>query len=88
MRSDDVEGAINASNDVLASAAEGGGLGHKYEAACLFNLAVAYRKAGEDSRAIIQFNRVIEEHPVTVYGQAAQQALSDMRKSRSSQEKP
>jgi tetratricopeptide (TPR) repeat protein len=87
LRSGDVEGAINTFNEVLGSAAEGGGLGHKYEAACLFNLAVAYRKAGEDSKAILQFNKVIEEHPATVYGQAAEQALSNIRKSRSSQEK-
>lgn len=88
LRSGDVEGAINTFNEVLASAEEGGGLGHKYEAACLFNLAVAYRKAGEDSKAILQFNKVVEEHPATVYGQAAEQALSNMRKSRASQEKP
>jgi tetratricopeptide (TPR) repeat protein len=87
LRSGDTEGAIAELKDVLASAAERGGLGQKYEAACLFNLAVAYRKAGDDSKAILQFNKVIDEHPASVYGQAAEQALNSMRKSRSTEDK-
>ena len=87
LRSGDTEGAIAMFKEVLASAEERGGFGHKYEAACLFNLAVAYRKAGDDAKAILQFNKVIDEHPASVYGQAAEQALSNMRKSRASEDK-
>jgi tetratricopeptide (TPR) repeat protein len=86
LKSGDVEGAIATFKEVLASVSERGGLGHKYEAACNFNLAVAYRRAGDDVKAVLQFNKVIDLHPTSVYGQAAEQALKKMRDRGSSKE--
>ena len=79
LQSGDVEGAIRTLNDVLVVAGEHGGLGAKFEAACRYNLAVAYSKAGDDVKAVQQFNQVIERFPVTVYGQAAERALKKRR---------
>jgi tetratricopeptide (TPR) repeat protein len=78
-QSGDIEGAIRTLNDVLVVAEEHGGLGSKLEAACRYNLAVAYGKAGDDVKAVQQFNQVIERFPVTVYGQAAERALKKRR---------
>jgi tetratricopeptide (TPR) repeat protein len=78
-QSGDIEGAIATFKDVLVVADERGGLGAKYEAACRYNLAVAYSKAGDDVKAAQQFNQVIEKFPVTVYGQAAERALKKRR---------
>lgn len=71
----DVEGAIATLKGVLTSAGEQGGLGNKYEAACRYNLAVAYRKAGDDVKAVLEFNQVIELFPASIYGHAAERAL-------------
>jgi len=79
LQSGDIEGAIRTLNDVLVVAGEHGGLGAKFEAACRYNLAVAYSKAGDDVKAVQQFNQVIERFPVTVYGQAAERALKKRR---------
>jgi tetratricopeptide (TPR) repeat protein len=75
----DVEGAIATLEDVLASAREQGGLGHKFEAACCYNLALAYRKAGEDVKAVLHLNRVIDSFPASVYSQAAERLLKQRR---------
>jgi hypothetical protein len=61
--------------DVLTSVQEQGGLGHKYEAACCYNLALAYRRAGDDVKAVLQLNRVIDSFPASVYSQAAERLL-------------
>jgi tetratricopeptide (TPR) repeat protein len=79
LQSGDLEGAIRTLNDVLVVAGEHGGLGSKLEAACRYNLAVAHSKAGDDVKAVQQFNQVIERFPVTVYGQAAERALKKRR---------
>ncbi len=79
LQSGDVQGAIAALKDVLALAEKQGGMGHKYEAACRYNLAVAHRKSGDDTQAVVQFNQVIDMFPDTVYGQAAQKALKKRR---------
>jgi tetratricopeptide (TPR) repeat protein len=76
----DVERAITAFADVLEAASDRGGLGHKYEAACHYNLAVAYRRAGDNAKAVLQFNKVIDLFPASVYSQAAENALKKMRK--------
>lgn len=79
LQNGDLEGAIATFNDVLVLAGEQGGLGRKYEAACRYNLAVAYHKAGEDVNAVLQFNQVTELFPASVYGQAAEKALKRRR---------
>ena len=86
LKSGDVEGAITTFNEVLDLANEHGGLGQKYEAACRFNLAVAYRKAGDDVKAVLQFNKVIDESPASPYGRAAEQTLKKMRQHSSSED--
>jgi len=75
----DVEGAIAAFQEVLTSAEARGGLGEKYEAACRYNLAVAYRKAGDDVKAVLQYNQVIDRFPASIYSQAAEKALKKRR---------
>jgi len=75
----DVEGAIAAFQDVLTTAEARGGLGEKYEAACRYNLAVAYRKAGDDVKAVLQYNQVIDRFPASIYSQAAEKALQKRR---------
>jgi tetratricopeptide (TPR) repeat protein len=79
LQTGDVEGAIATLQGVLTSAHEQGGLGHKYEAACCYNLALAYRKAGEDVKAVLQLNQVIELFPASVYSQAAERLLKQRR---------
>jgi tetratricopeptide (TPR) repeat protein len=86
LKSGDVEGAITVFNEVLASANKDGGLGPKYEAACRFNLAVAHRKAGDDVKAMLQFNKVIDESPGSAYSRAAEQTLKKMRQRGSSED--
>jgi tetratricopeptide (TPR) repeat protein len=79
LQSGDGTAAITTLGGVLTSAKEGGGLGHKYEAACRYNLAIAYRKAGDDAKAVQQFNQVVELFPASIYGQAAEKALKERR---------
>ena len=54
-------------------------MGEKYEAACRYNLAVAYRKAGDDVKAVLQYNQVIDRFPASIYSQAAEKALQKRR---------
>lgn len=75
----DLSGAISTFQDVLERAATTGGLGPKYEAACRYNLGIAFRKAGDDLKAVQQFTHVTESFPASVYGQAAERALKERR---------
>jgi tetratricopeptide (TPR) repeat protein len=77
--SGDLDGAIDTLNRVLTLSDQLGGLGTKYEAACRYNLGVAHRKAGDDVRAVLQFNQVAEMFPASVYAQAAEKALKKRR---------
>jgi tetratricopeptide (TPR) repeat protein len=88
LQTGDVEGAIATLQGVLTSAHEQGGLGHKYEAACCYNLALAYRKAGEDVKAVLQLNQVIELFPASVYSQAAERLLKQRRERDASPDAP
>ncbi len=45
---------------------------------------MAYRKAGDDVKATLQFNKVIDESPASAYGHAAEQVLRKMRQGDSS----
>lgn len=80
LQTGDVGGAINALQGVLTQADEHGGLGDKYEAACRYNLAVAFHKDGQDVQAVLHFNQVYDLYPASVYGQAAARALKKRRK--------
>ncbi len=50
-------------------------LGIKYEAACRYNLGVAYERAGETAKAREQFCEVVELFPGSPYARAASNAL-------------
>jgi len=50
-------------------------LGPKYEAAARYNLAVGYRRQGSEAKAIVEFNKVIDTMPGSLYASGAQIAL-------------
>ncbi len=75
----ELEEAIALLEGVLADATAGG-LGRKYEAACRYNLGVAYRKAGEELKAVRQFTLTTDLFPASLYGLAAEKALKERRK--------
>ena len=52
-----------------------GNIGPKHEAAARFNLAVAYQRVGNDAKAIVEFNKVVDIMPSSVYGYGAKKAL-------------
>ena len=79
LQAGDVGSAIATFKSVLSDANEGGGLGPKYESACRYNLALAYREAGDDAAAARQFEQVIELFPSSTYAQAAEKALKERR---------
>ena len=51
-------------------------LGLKYEAACHYNLGLAYERKGERAKAVEQFHQVVDLLPGSPYGQAAAAALT------------
>ncbi|HDN80180.1 MAG: hypothetical protein DRI61_06445 [Chloroflexi bacterium] len=82
IRKGSVEEAITLLEEVLDK--HGSQLGLKNEVACLFNLGMAYKKAGQRGRALKCFNQAMELFPDSVYAQKAQQALKELSKSRGS----
>lgn len=50
-------------------------LGTKYEAACRYNLGLAYRRTGKEAQAVREFNHVIEVMPGSLYAVGARTAL-------------
>jgi tetratricopeptide (TPR) repeat protein len=86
--SDDPQGAIGTFKGVLETAEKQGGLGPKYEAACRYNLGVAYSQTGDDVQAVRQFNTVADEFTDTIYGRAAEAALEKRRTARSRGSRP
>jgi tetratricopeptide (TPR) repeat protein len=67
--------AILVFKDILNKENEGD-LGIKYKAATHYNLAVAYRRKGMESQAIVEFNRVLDVLPASVYAHRAEAALN------------
>jgi tetratricopeptide (TPR) repeat protein len=65
-------------NDILSQANKGY-LGVKYEAAAHYNLGVAYLRKENRSKAMIEFNAVLDTWPASVYAQRAQKALQRQR---------
>jgi tetratricopeptide (TPR) repeat protein len=74
LQQDDLDRAITLLNEILEHASEGR-LGIKQEAAAHYNLGVAYLRKGIKSRAIAEFNEVLETWPATLYARNAQTAL-------------
>jgi hypothetical protein len=80
LHSGDAANAVATLSDVLRSTADTGGMAPKYEAACRYNLGVAQRRLGNDTQATIEFNKVVEMFPASIYGEAAERALDQRRK--------
>jgi tetratricopeptide (TPR) repeat protein len=78
LRSGQVDTAIDTLEGVLA-VNERSCLGRRYEAACRYNLGLAYEQKGEDGKAVAQFNEVIDVLPGSSFGQAAQARLQRRR---------
>jgi len=74
-----VEAAIETMKSVL-SHQERATLGIKYEAATHYNLGYAYEKAGEDVKAVAEYNEAIDALPGSLYAQAAESALKRRKK--------
>ena len=68
-----------AKEKLLQVLAAGDSLGMKHEAACRYNLAVAYQHLGDEAGAVEQFRRVVELMPSSVYGHAAERAIARRR---------
>jgi hypothetical protein len=80
LHSGDAAGAVEKLSDVLRTAADTGGMAPKYEAACRYNLGVAQRRLGNETQATIEFNKVVDTFPASIYGEAAERALDKRRK--------
>ncbi len=70
------EEAVALLNDVLSSMPRGRG-SPKYEAACRYNLGLAYLRAGQEVSAVQQFNAVMELLPDSLYARGAEAALKN-----------
>ncbi len=70
-------GALDEAIRVLEEVLEkwGEDLPPKHEAACHYNLGVAYLRAGNESRAVREFNQTIDAWPPSPYAQRASAAL-------------
>jgi len=71
--------AIALLNEALADLPQGRG-SPKYEAACRYNLGLAYLRLGQDGSAVQQFNQVIELLPNSLYARGAEAALQERRR--------
>jgi tetratricopeptide (TPR) repeat protein len=79
LRSGQVEAAIETLEGVLAPENQPN-LGLRYEAASRYNLGWAFEKAGEDAKAVREYNEVLDLFPGSVFAQAAGAALKRRRK--------
>ncbi len=71
-----LEAAIGSLEEALR-AREHGRLGLKYEAACRYNLGLAYGRSGRESEASRELNEVMDLFPTSIYGQQASRALQE-----------
>jgi tetratricopeptide (TPR) repeat protein len=73
------ESAESILRSVLEESKEGG-LGIRYRAACEYNLGIALRALGQDSKSVKHFREAVEIYPGSAYGKAAERALEERRK--------
>lgn len=85
LQKNQIDESIALFNRVL-SQVDKGFLGVKYEAAVHYNLAVAYLRKNNPSKATVEFNAVLDTWPASVYARRAQQALERQRNRATSQE--
>jgi tetratricopeptide (TPR) repeat protein len=69
-------------------AAPQGNLSPKHEAAARYNLAVAYRRQGNEAKAVVEFNKVIDLMPGSLYASGAQSALEKGRRQKETDNHP
>jgi len=55
-------------------------LGVKYEAAAHYNLGVAHLRNNDSSRAMVEFNNVLDTWPASLYARRASEALERLHK--------
>jgi tetratricopeptide (TPR) repeat protein len=70
LKQNHVEEAIAALGELLRES-----MSPKHEAAGRYNLAVAYQRQGNDARATVEYNKVVDLMPASLYGMGAQKAL-------------
>ena len=63
-------------------------LSPKYEAAARYNLGVAYRRQGKEAKATVEFNKVIDVMPGSVYASGAQIALDKGKRQKDTADSP
>ncbi len=66
--------------------AKDGGLGIKFEAACRYNLAMAFQRLGKTPQAVREFNETMVIFPNSIYSRAAEKALEAHRKGQDKKE--
>ena len=72
--------------EMVLEEAESGRLGHKYEAACHYNLALALQRQGKEAEAVRQFNETLEAFPNSIYAKGAELALEKRRQGKAKPE--
>jgi len=63
-------------------------LGPKHEAAARYNLAVGYRRQGNEAKAVVEFNKVIDTMPGSLYASSAQIALEKGKRQKETFDSP
>ncbi len=63
-------------------------LSPKHEAAARYNLAVGYRRQGNETKAVVEFNKVIDVMPGSLYASSAQIALQKGKQQKASPDDP
>ena len=63
-------------------------LSPKHEAAARYNLAVGYRRQGNEAKAIVGFNKVIDVMPGSLYASGAQIALEKGKRQKETSDSP
>ena len=63
-------------------------LGPKYKSAARYNLAVGYRRQGNEAKAVVEFNKVIHTMPGSLYASSAQIALEKGKRQKETFDSP
>jgi tetratricopeptide (TPR) repeat protein len=79
LRRQNPDSAITLFNQVLEESRDGG-LGIKYEAACRYNLGLAYQRTGKTAQAVREYNETMVIFPSSIFSKAAEIALEKHRR--------
>lgn len=82
-----LEAAIASLEETL-KVREHGRLGLKYEAACRYNLGLAYSRSGRESEANRELNEVVDLFPTSIYALRAGQVLRERPRRRGGSRSP